>query len=213
LTARAPHKAALGVARAGLLFAALAHPLAGLCAADALVHLKIGAPAPTFSAAAADGRRHALRDYRGKIVVLEWTSPVCPFTAVKYDSGAMQALQRYAAAHDIVWLSIDTAAASAQGFLTPAAARARIVKTQATVSAFLFDADTRIARAFGAKTTPSFFIIDRDGRLAYQGAMDAEQTAANPQPRNYVQEALAAMLSGAPVATPESPQRGCAVEY
>jgi hypothetical protein len=110
-------------------------------------------------------------------------------------------------------LSVDMAAAGRQGYLTAAAARARLVKTQATVSAFLLDKDTRIARAYGARTTPSFFIIDRDGRLAYQGAMDAEQTPDDTQPRNYVREALAALLSGAPVATPESAQRGCAVEY
>ena len=213
MAARAPHKALLEGARAALLFASLAGPVAGLCAADGLAHLKIGTAAPAFNAAAADGRRHALHEFAGRIVVLEWTSPVCPYTAVKYDSGAMQALQRYAAAHHIVWLSIDTAAAGAQGYLTPAAARARLAKTQATVSAFLFDKDTHIARAYGAKTTPSFFIIDREGKLAYQGAMDAEESAENTEPRKYVQEALAALLSGAPIATPESAQRGCAVEY
>lgn len=213
MAARAPHKALLEGARAALLFTFLACPVAGLCAADELAHLKIGELAPAFSAAAADGRRHALHEYAGRIVVLEWTSPVCPFTAVKYDSGAMQALQHYAADHHIVWLSIDTAAADAQGYLTPPAARARIAKTHATVSAFLFDRDTHIARAYGAKTTPSFFIIDRDGKLAYQGAMDAEESAENTEPRNYVQEALGALLSGAPIAIPESQQRGCAVEY
>jgi peroxiredoxin len=213
LAARAPRKAILEVARAASLFAALTLPLFGRCAAEELAHLPIGAAAPAFSAPAADGRRHALQEYAGRIVVLEWTSPVCPYTAIKYDSGAMQSLQRYAAAHHIVWLSIDTAAADAQGYLTPAAARARIAKTQATVSAFLFDKDTHIAHAYGAKTTPSFFIIDRHGKLAYQGAMDTEETPEHAETRNYVQDALAALLSGTPVATAESPQRGCAVEY
>jgi peroxiredoxin len=213
LAVRAPHKAVLKVARAASLLAALALPLVGRCAPEELAHLHVGALAPAFSASAADGRRHALQEYAGRIVVLEWTSPVCPYTAIKYESGAMQSLQRYAAAHRIVWLSIDTAAADRQGYLTAAAARARLAKTHATVSAFLFDKDAHIARAYGAKTTPSFFIIDRDGRLAYQGAMDTEQTPELTETRNYVQAALAALLSGTPVATPESPQRGCAVEY
>lgn len=212
MAARAFPRILLKVARAAPVLAALAAPFPAVCSSQELTHLKIGAPVPAWSAPAADGRRHALREYAGKVVVLEWTSPVCPFTAVKYDSGAMQALQHYAAAHDIVWLSIDTAAPDRQGYLTPAAARARIAKTGATVSAFLFDKDTRIARAYGAKTTPSFFIIDRDGRLAYQGAMDAE-AAADAEPQNYVREALAALLSGAPIAIAESAQRGCAVEY
>jgi peroxiredoxin len=213
LAARALHKGILKVARAASLLAALGLPLLGHAAPGDLAHLRIGALAPAFSAPAADGRRHALDDYTGRIVVLEWTSPVCPYTAVKYDSGAMQALQRYAAAHRIIWLSIDTAAPDRQGYLTPAAARARIAKTQSRVSAFLFDKDTHIARVYGAKTTPSFFIIDREGKLAYQGAMDTEATPEHADTQNYVRDALAALLSGAPIATPESPQRGCAVEY
>jgi peroxiredoxin len=207
------YKAVLKGARAAPLIAVFGLPGVGDCAARDLAHLTIGQPAPLFSAPAADGQRRALRDYAGKIVVLEWTSPVCPYTAAKYDSGAMQRLQQYAAAHDIVWLSIDTAAPGRAGYLTPAAARARIAKLKATVTAFLFDRDTRIARAYGAKTTPSFFLIDRRGKLAYQGAMDAEETAADPTPQNYVKNALAALIAGAPVPKPETAQRGCAVEY
>jgi hypothetical protein len=112
-----------------------------------------------------------------------------------------------------VWLSIDTAARGRAGYLTPAAARARVAKLHATVTAFLFDKDTRIASAYGAKTTPSFFLIDRRGKLAYQGSMDAEESAAGLKPENYVRDALAALIAGTPVATPETPQRGCAVEY
>lgn len=92
--------------------------------ATGLSRVNPGAQAPTFSAQGADGKRHRLRDYSGKLVVLEWTNPVCPFTAVKYKNGAMQALQRYAASHDVVWLSIDTAAPDKAGYLTAAAARA-----------------------------------------------------------------------------------------
>jgi len=83
--------------------------LAGVAHATELSRVDVGAPAPQFTAKGADGKQHSLRDYAGKLVVLEWTNPVCPFTAVKYNSGAMQALQRYAAAQQIVWLSIDTA--------------------------------------------------------------------------------------------------------
>jgi peroxiredoxin len=178
-----------------------------------LSHLAIGAKAPDFSAAAADGQRHALSEYAGRIVVLEWTSPVCPFTAVKYSSGAMQALQRFAAETHAVWLSVDSAAAGRAGYLSASAARARIRDTHATVTAFLFDRDARMARQFGAKTTPSFFIIDRDGRLAYQGAMDQELTDEVASARNYVHEALEDLVAHRPVRLAQTPQRGCAVEY
>lgn len=189
---------------------------AGACSgahAQGLARLNIGAPSPAFSAKGADGKLHRLRDYAGKIVLLEWTSPVCPFTAVKYQNGAMQALQRYAAAHGIIWLSIDTAAPDKAGHLSAVAARARVAQTGAMITAFLFDADGSIARSYGAKTTPSFFVVDRNGKLAYQGAMDEQIFADQDTGREYLKTALADLLAGRRVSDPETQPQGCAIEY
>jgi peroxiredoxin len=175
--------------------------------------VNVGAQSPAFSARGADGKLHRLRDYAGKIVVLEWTNPVCPFTAVKYKNGAMQALQRYAAAHDIVWLSIDTAAPDKAGYLSAVAARERVAQTGAMVTAFLFDPDGSIARSYGAKTTPSFFVVDRDGKLAYEGAMDDQVFGDQDAGREYMKSALTDLLAGRSVADPETQPQGCAIEY
>jgi peroxiredoxin len=180
---------------------------------DPLSRVAIGSTAPTFEAPGADGKRHRLSDYHGKIVVLEWTSPVCPYTAVKYNSGAMQALQKYAANHQVVWLSVDTAAADRAGHLTASAARKRIAETRATVTGFLFDTNGKIARSYGAKTTPSFFIVDRTGKLAYEGAMDDENSADQPQPKNYVRDALDDLTANVTVRQPETRPYGCGIEY
>ena len=64
--------------------------------AEGLSRVEIGQAAPAFTAKGADGKAHALSDYAGKVVVLEWMSPVCPYTELKYKSGAMQALQTQA---------------------------------------------------------------------------------------------------------------------
>ena len=187
--------------------------LAGLARGSGLGRVDVGAPAPQFTAKGADGKQHSLRDYAGKLVVLEWTNPVCPFTAVKYKSGAMQALQRYAASRQIVWLSIDTAAPDKAGYLTAPAARARIAQTHATVTAFLFDVDGNIARSYGAKTTPSFFVVDRDGKLAYEGAMNDQVFADDIAGREYVKSALDDLVAGRRVQKTETQPQGCAVEY
>jgi peroxiredoxin len=181
--------------------------------ATGLSRVDIGAPAPTFTAPGADGKPHSLREYSGKLIVLEWTNPVCPFTAVKYKSGAMQTLQRYAAERQIVWISIDTAAPDKAGYLTPAAARRRIEQTHATVTAFLFDVNGKIARSYGAKTTPSFFVIGRNGKLAYEGAMDDQVFADQPMGREYMKSALDDLIAGRPLKYPETQPQGCAVEY
>ena len=186
---------------------------AGLAHATGLERVNVGAQAPLFTAQGADGKQHSLHDYAGKLVVLEWTNPVCPFTAVKYKSGAMQALQRYAASQQIVWLSIDTAAPDKAGYLTAAAARARIAQTHAAVTAFLFDVDGNIARRYGAKTTPSFFVVNRDGKLAYEGAMDDQVFADDAAGREHVKSALEDLIAGRPVQRAETQPQGCAIEY
>jgi peroxiredoxin len=205
-----------GLARAAIFAFALASASSGDAVASnnsTLARVNIGAPAPPFSANGADGHRHSLRDYAGQLVVLEWTSPVCPFTATRYKSGAMQALQRYAASHGVVWLSIDTAAPDRAGYLTPLAARTRIAQTQAKVTEFLFDTDGSIARSYGAKTTPSFFIVDRDGKLAYEGAMDADIFDNSGGGRDYVQAALDDLVAGRAVKDAQTQPQGCAIEY
>ncbi|HEX3395096.1 MAG TPA: redoxin domain-containing protein [Steroidobacteraceae bacterium] len=202
-----------GFARAALLASLFGGTPAGSVHATELSRVTVGARAPLFTAKGADGKQHSLRDYAGKLVVLEWTNPVCPFTAVKYKSGAMQALQRYAASRQIVWLSIDTAAPDKAGYLTPAAARARIAQTQATVTGFLFDVNGNIARSYGAKTTPSFFVVNRDGKLAYEGAMDDQVFADDRAGREYVKSALDDLIAGRPVQKSETQPQGCAIEY
>ncbi len=185
----------------------------GPAAAQGLGRVEIGQAAPDFTAMGADGRAHRLSDYAGRVVVLEWMSPVCPYTALKYKSGAMQALQGQARRAGAAWLSIDTAAPGRPGFMTPKAFKTRLAHTHATVTAALSDPDGTVGRLYGARTTPSFYIVGRDGRLAYQGAMDDDPGADDARGRNYVRDALADLAAARPVRAPESRPYGCAVEY
>ena len=178
-----------------------------------LSHIDPGVQAPDFTAPGADGRVHRLSDYAGRIVVLEWTNPVCPYTGMKYQDGALQALQKTASAQGVTWIAIDTAAPDRPGYLTPTGMRERIARTGMHVAAFLSDPDGHIGRAYGAKTTPEIYVIGRDGRLAYEGAVDDNPAAELPGGESYVGAAIAALRSGKPVETPQTVPYGCAVEY
>ena len=182
-------------------------------ATNPLGHVAVGEFAPRFVADGADGRRHALADYQGKIIVLEWTSPVCPYTALKYRHGLMQSLQTRAARQGVVWITIDTAAVGRPGYLTPQAARARIAAQSARVTAFVFDTDGRIGRAYGARVTPTVFIINTAGRLAYQGAIDDEPSLGSPGSGDHVSAALDDLRAGRSVRLAQTRPYGCAVEY
>ena len=178
-----------------------------------LDHPVIGARAPGFDLVGQDGRHHRLSDYRGKVVVLEWTSPACPFTTAKYTAGQMQDAQKAAARQGVVWLSINTSAPGKPGYLTASKAKARIKSTGAKVTAFLFDNGGKAGRLYGARTTPGAYVIGKDGQLLYQGAVDDDDRALGEVHHNYVTEALADIAAHRPVAVPETRQYGCPVEY
>lgn len=203
------------MARALTLFPVLLLGLvltAGEARAD-LARLETGSPAPEFSALGSDGRSHALSDFAGRIVVLEWTSPVCPYTELKYRRGLMQAIQKRARAAGAVWLAINTSPPGRAGHLTPEAAKARLQATGSQVTSLLLDETTSMARAYGVRTTPTLYVIGKDGRLAYQGAVDADSQKIRDDGRDHITAALRDLKAGRPVKRPVTRAYGCAVEY
>src|SRR5881397_2388567 len=78
----------------------------------------VGSAAPDFSLADAKGKTHALSQYKGKYVVLEWFNPQCPFVKKHYGSDNMQKLQAEYTGKGVVWLTIDSNAPGTEGNLT-----------------------------------------------------------------------------------------------
>ncbi|MCU0839780.1 MAG: redoxin domain-containing protein [Rhodospirillales bacterium] len=156
-----------------------------------------------------------MSDYRGRIVVLEWTNHDCPFVVNHYRSGNMQALQREATANGVVWLSIISSAPGEQGHVSPAEAERLTRERGAQPTAVILDPTGAIGRIYGARTTPHMYIIAADGQLAYAGAIDDRPgTSGDPKAaRNYVREALTALAAGQPVAAAATAPYGCSVKY
>lgn len=190
--------------------------VSGLAAGPALAAPVIGQPAPDFRVAGASGKTRTLRQFRGRIVVLEWTNSGCPYSGKHYGSGNMQALQRAAKRDGVVWLTVVSSSPGEEGYFTPAAARAWMAEKHSAAADMLLDSDSRLARAYEAKTTPHMFIVDRAGRLAYMGGID-DRPYYDPESlkgaHNYVTAALADLKAGRPVAEPVTRPYGCSVKY
>lgn len=185
-------------------------------AAPAHAALEIGKPAPEFTATDTNGKTHNLSDFKGKIVVLEWTNPECPYVVKHYKSKNMQGLQAKYTAQDVVWLSINSSAAGKQGNQTNEQANAYMTEVGAASTARIADADGKIGNLYAAKTTPHMFIIDKDGNLAYEGAIDDNDSADSADAltaKNYVAAALDAMIAGKPVEMVQTNSYGCSVKY
>jgi peroxiredoxin len=175
-----------------------------------------GDTAPNFSLTDLNGKKHSLSDYKGKYVVLEWNNPGCPFVLAHYNSGNMPKLQQEARAKGVVWLTINSSAPSEQGNEPPSDIKKFLADKHADPTAYLPDPKGTVGHLYGAKTTPDMYVINPDGKLIYDGAIDNANPPAPdniPGPTNYVRAALDASMSGKPVPVTTSRPYGCSVKY
>ncbi|MDP2652687.1 MAG: thioredoxin family protein [Candidatus Omnitrophota bacterium] len=175
-----------------------------------------GQAVPDFSLTDSEQQKHALSDYRGKYVILEWVNHDCPFVRKHYDSGNMQALQKKYRALGVVWLSVNSSSPGKQGHCSPEQAGQLTQEKGADPDAVLLDPDGAVGRMYGAQTTPHMFIIDPEGTLIYQGAIDDKPTT-DPQDIadsvNYVTQAMDEAVAGKKVSVAATKSYGCSVKY
>jgi peroxiredoxin len=198
------------IATASIAAAAVALP-APMAAEPAL-----GAPAVDFSARDVDGKVVWLHDYKGKIVVLEWNNPGCPFVKKHYNSGNMQRTQTAAASQGVVWLTVNSSASGQQGHMDGAQARQFVAGANARPAHYLLDPLGLVGKAYGARTTPHMYVIDASGRLVYRGGIDDKPTADQADiatARNHVLAAIGEVRAGKPVSVAETRPYGCSVKY
>lgn len=187
-----------------------------LSAGAALAGVEVGQPAPDFSLPDTNGQAHQLSQYKGKWVVLEWYNPDCPFVRKHYGAGNMQALQKEFTAKGVVWLSIDSSAPGQEGNY-PADKLNQIASSQRVArTALLLDPDGKVGHAYGAKTTPDMYIINPEGKLVYEGAIDSKPTTSVADLKvatNYVKVALDDSMNGKSVPQTVTRPYGCSVKY
>jgi peroxiredoxin len=187
-----------------------------LSAGASMAQAVVGQAAPAFSATDTSGKTVALADFKGKYVVLEWTNPGCPFVQKHYNSGNMPATQKEATAKGAVWLAVNTTAKEAGDYMAPAELQAWVKSKNAAPTAMLMDADAKVGRAYGARTTPHMYVIDPQGKLIYAGAIDSKPSADTADIKtatNYVTQALGEAMAGKPVSRATTQAYGCSVKY
>jgi peroxiredoxin len=177
---------------------------------------RAGERAPNFTATDSGGKTHTLSAYAGKYVVLEWTNRDCPFTQKHYKSGNMQRLQSEWTSRGVIWLTVASSAPGQQGYVTAADENAYLKQVGAAPTAVLLDPTGALGHLYDAKTTPDMFIINPQGLLIYEGAIDDRATTDVSDvtgARNYVSLALEEAMAGKPVSTAATRSYGCSVKY
>lgn len=152
----------------------------------------VGGKARGFTLKDTEGKAVSLNHHKGKVIVLEWMNPNCPYSRYYYESKIIPNLVKQYEDKGVVWLTINSTENSSdeetQAF----------VKLHGLTQPVLNDEKGMVARAYGARNTPHIFIIDRQGVIAYNGAVDDSPAKGGKQRQvnNYVDKALAQLVAG-----------------
>lgn len=168
---------------------------------DPQTKIKNGAPAPIFSLYDLDGKLHDLKDYLGRIIVINFWSADCPWSA-RADQELIKFLQE-----NIGSLALLSIASNVNEKLEE-------IRSEASMRGILLvllDEDNRVADLYGAITTPHLFILDRQGILRYQGALDDVTFRKRTPSQNYLHKAFDAMLRGDIPDPAKTPPYGCTI--
>lgn len=172
--------------------------------------LSIGDKGPAWSdLPGTDGKKHSLGELAEKpVVVVVFTCASCP-TAADYEERINALAKAHAAEKGqvaVVAISVNKVKEDQLPALTERA------KAKGFAFTYLYDESQKVAKDYGAVFTPEFYVLDRDRKVVYMGAMD-DATDASKVTRRYVDEAIAAALSGKKPEVGEVIARGCRVRY
>ena len=177
-----------------------------ICSALALEN---GQKAPDFTLKSIDGQEYSLSNFVGKVVVLEWFNPGCPFVRYAHQNQVMHNIAQKNP--DVVWLAINSSGPKKQGHGLKANKKAR---DKWSISyPILLDETSEVGRIYSAKTTPHMYVIDQSGVLVYQGAIDNAPFGRGKNHITYVADALENLKKGAEISPAQTKAYGCSVKY
>jgi AhpC/TSA family len=179
-------------------------------------HAEIGKPAPDFTLSDTEGHPVHLADLKGKVVVLEWFNPGCPFVRKAHTKGSLVTTPKRYVDQGVVWLAIDSAGPGKEGYGPASIAQGK--QAYGMTYPVLVDEAGDVGHAYGATNTPHMFVVDKAGTLVYAGAIDNSPDAEGESPTggklvNYVDATLADLAANRPVASPSTQAYGCSVKY
>jgi peroxiredoxin len=171
--------------------------------------LTIGDKAPEWSGLrGVDGRKRALADYAdAKLIVVVFTCNHCPVATANQDR--LIALQKEFLERGVRLVAI----CSNPGDDEDLPAMKQRAKNKGYNFPYLRDAEQSVGRAYGARQTPTALVLDGDRKMGYMGAIDDHWEDAGGVERDYLRDAIEALLAGRKAPVPETRPQGCEIPY
>jgi peroxiredoxin len=77
---------------------------------------------------------------------------------------------------------------------------------------YAYDETQATGRAYGATNTPQFFVLDKERKIRYTGALDDNQRE-DRATKQYLRDAVNALLKGESPVVDETQPKGCGIQY
>jgi len=170
--------------------------------------LSVGSTAPAWKdLEGTDGKKHSLADLKQDVVVVVFTCNSCP-VAVGYEERILAFAKKHAGEKSRVALVAINVNTVKDDQLPEMKKRAE--KKKFTFP-YLYDPSQKIAKEFGANYTPEFFVLNKERKIAYLGAMD-DKSPPTTASSSYLEEAVQAAIEGKP-SPKETLARGCMIRW
>lgn len=172
---------------------------------------EVGDTAADFKLKNVDGKMVSLGDYKnakGFIVIFDCNT--CPYSKA-YNERIIALNKKYASVgYPVVAInSNDPSKSSGDSFEE----MVRVAKEKGYEFPYLVDESQTVAKSFGATNTPHVFVLTKDLKVAYIGAIDDSARKAEAVTKKYVETAVDELLAGKKVTISKTKAIGCGIKW
>lgn len=169
---------------------------------------EVGDKATDFKLKNVDGRVVSLADYKnanGFIIIFDCNT--CPYSKA-YNERIIRLNDHYSSKGYPV-IAINANDGSGDSFDD----MVRMAKKKNYKYPFLFDETQQVAKAYGATNTPHVFVLTKELKVAYLGAIDDNARDAEAATKHYVADAVNALMTNKPVPVTKTKAIGCGIRW
>ncbi len=180
--------------------------------------LEIGTKAPSTKLELTDisGEQKTLEGLKkenGLLVIFSCND--CPFVIGRGDTDGWETryaeIMSYTQENNVGMVLVNSNEAKRSGIDSIDEMKKR-AKEQSYTCPYVLDQDSKLADAFGAKTTPHVFLFDADMSLVYKGAIDDNVDSQKEVKETYLKDALGALLKGKKIDPNSTKNIGCSIK-
>jgi peroxiredoxin len=173
--------------------------------------VSVGDKAPVFSGipAVANGEESSvsLSDLKEDVVVLVFLANHCPYVVANEDRLIDFVNDYKDKSVKVVGLSVSgNPVDKIPGIKT-------YMKDHKSNYLYGYDETQAVGKAYGATNTPQYFVLDKDRKIRYMGAIDDSPMKEDKVTKTYLRDAVNAVLKGETPAVEETGHPGCGIQY